>query len=92
MYYLGAVRGRIGNLVTPTMLLYGASGFTYGGAYAKVSLAAVEDLGSPLGVVGSVNLGTVYSNSTWIGGGQQNQILTGWNAGGGAEWMFMSNW
>lgn len=90
--YLGTVRGRVGYLVTPTLLLYGTGGFTYGGAYAKVSQTAVENLGYPLGVIAGVNFGSVYSNSTWIGGGQQNQILTGWNAGGGAEWMFMSNW
>ena len=28
----------------------------------------------------------------WIGGGRQSQILTGWTAGGGGEWMFMPNW
>jgi outer membrane immunogenic protein len=89
--YLGTVRGRVGYLVTPTLLLYGTGGFTYGGAYAKVAQSAVDTLGYPLpaGVLGG---GTVYSNSTWVGGGNQNQILTGWNAGGGVEWMMAPNW
>lgn len=86
--YLGTVRGRVGYLVTPTLMLYGTGGFTYGGAYAKVTQSAVDTLGYPVGST----IGTVYSTATWIGGGQQNQILTGWNAGGGAEWMFMPNW
>lgn len=86
--YLGTVRGRVGYLVTPTLLLYGTGGFTYGGAYAKVTQSAVDTLGYPV----NTQIGTAYSTSTWVGGGQQNQILTGWNAGGGAEWMFMPNW
>jgi outer membrane immunogenic protein len=90
--FLGTVRGRVGYLVMPTLMLYGTGGFTYGGAYAKVTQTAVENLGYPLGVIAGINFGSVYSNSTWIGGGQQNQILTGWNAGGGVEWMFMPNW
>ncbi len=87
--YLGTVRGRLGYLWTPTMLLYATGGFTYGGAYAKVSQTAYENLGYPLNAFGVT---TAYSTATWTGGGRQNQILTGWNVGGGAEWMFMPNW
>lgn len=86
--FLGTVRGRVGYLVMPTLLLYGTGGFTYGGAYAKVTQSAVDTVGYPLGSV----FGTVYSTSTWVGGRQQSQILTGWNAGAGVEWMFMPNW
>ena len=86
--YLGTVRGRLGYLVTPTMLIYGTGGFTYGGAYANVKQSAVETLGyNPVAF-----LPEQYTNQAWMGGGQQNQILTGWNAGGGVEWMFMPNW
>lgn len=86
--YLGTLRGRIGYLVMPTLLVYGTGGFTYGGAYAKVTQTAYDTLGYPV----STAIGTVYSTSTWTGGGRQNQILTGWNAGAGVEWMFMPNW
>jgi outer membrane immunogenic protein len=89
--YLGTVRGRVGYLVMPTLLIYGTGGFTYGGAYAKVAQSAVDTTGYPLpaNVQGGA---TVYSNATWVGGGRQNQILTGWNAGGGVEWMVSPNW
>jgi outer membrane immunogenic protein len=32
--YLGTVRGRVGYLVTPTLLIYGTAGFAYGGVEA----------------------------------------------------------
>ena len=73
--YLGTVRGRIGYLWNPTLLLYGTGGFAYGGAFANV--AQVAGAGD---------------NSLWFGGGQRSQLLTGWTAGGGVEWMFMPNW
>jgi outer membrane immunogenic protein len=89
--WLGTVRGRVGYLVTPTMLAYGTAGFTYGGAYAHINTAAVDNQSFTWnGLNGSHALGGF--NRTYIGGGSQNKILTGWNAGGGVEWMFMPNW
>jgi outer membrane immunogenic protein len=80
--WLGTVRGRVGYLWTPTLLVYGTGGFAYGGAYANVVQSAIGQLGTE----------GVALQSTWIGGGRQSQLLTGWTAGGGAEWMFMPNW
>ena len=81
--WLGTVRGRIGYLWTPTLLVYGTGGFAYGGVYANVIQSAYEN----------VYDGGIYAQTnTWVGGGRQNQLLTGWTAGGGAEWMFMPNW
>ncbi len=82
--WLGTVRGRIGYLWTPTLLVYGTGGFAYGGVYANVVQTAYENVIAPNGAY-------VLTN-TWVGGGRQNQLLTGWTAGGGAEWMFMPNW
>jgi outer membrane immunogenic protein len=84
--WLGTVRGRIGYLVTPTMLLYGSGGLTYGSVYANVSQNALET--QTVNLFGDI--GT--SNASWYGQGQQSQTRTGWNAGGGFEWMFMPNW
>jgi outer membrane immunogenic protein len=80
--WFGAVRSRIGYLWTPTMLLYGTGGFAYGGVYANVVQTAYENVSRRL----------YEQTNTWVGGGRQNQLLTGWTAGGGAEWMFMPNW
>jgi outer membrane immunogenic protein len=89
--WIGTVRGRVGYLVTPTMLAYGTAGFTYGGAYAHITTSAIDSQSFTWnGLHGSHALGGF--NRTYIGGGSQNKILTGWNAGGGVEWMFMPNW
>jgi outer membrane immunogenic protein len=83
--WLGTVRGRVGYLWTPTLLVYGTGGFAYGGAYANVVQSAVGQLNAS-------SEGPVALQSTWIGGGRQSQLLTGWTAGGGVEWMVMPNW
>ncbi len=80
--WLGTVRGRIGYLWTPTLLVYGTGGLAYGNAYANVVQSAVEGYQSSYATF----------QATWLGGGRQNQLLTGWTAGGGVEWMFMPNW
>ena len=81
--WLGTVRGRLGYLWSPTLLIYGTGGLAYGGAWANVAQNGVED----------TNLRGAYElTNTWLGGGRQSQILTGWTAGGGAEWMFAPNW
>jgi len=84
--WLGTVRGRVGYLWTPTLLVYGTGGFAYGGAYANVTQSAIEQWAFTVGV------GNTFSQNSWFGGGRQNQLLTGWTAGGGMEWMFMPNW
>ncbi len=89
--WLGTVRGRIGYLWTPSLLLYGTGGFAYGGVYANVAQSAVENWTWAVGGAGFQAGETVLTNY-WVGGGRQNQPLTGWTAGGGAEWMFMPNW
>jgi outer membrane immunogenic protein len=88
--YLGTIRGRIGYLWTPTLLVYGTGGFAYGGAYANVTQSAnvmLQDHNFPQFGQGYLGWGQGLS-----GGGRQSQLLTGWTAGGGLEWMFMPNW
>ena len=84
--YLGTVRGRIGYLWNPTLLVYGNGGFAYGGTWGNVAQTAANSTTLTLG-------GNVFGTSLLrVGGGQQSQLLTGWTAGGGIEWMFMPNW
>jgi outer membrane immunogenic protein len=42
--WLGTVRGRLGYLYSPNLLIYGTGGFAYGGAYVNVSQSAVENV------------------------------------------------
>lgn len=82
--YLGTLRGRIGFLMTPSLLAYASGGFAYGGARATVSQLSVENFTS--------ETGRIFHTATWTGAGSQNQLLTGWTAGGGFEWLFFHNW
>ena len=78
--YLGTVRARVGYLLTPALLAYGSGGLAYGQAnlITQTSLFAAAPSGALAGfAAGSAN----YSN-----------LLVGWTAGGGMEWMFHPNW
>jgi len=79
--YIGTVRGRIGWLGTPTLLLYGTGGLAYGGVNSSTSM--VQGI-TPL-------LATVTPNA-WGGAGSYSDTRVGWTVGGGLEWMFMPNW
>jgi outer membrane immunogenic protein len=96
--WLGTVRGRLGYLFTPTLLLYATGGLTYGGVYANVNNFATSSTNVGYAYYnssGAVTSSGTYSNSynhTFIGGGNKSSVLVGWNVGGGLEWMFMPNW
>jgi outer membrane immunogenic protein len=74
--YFGTVRGRLGWLATPTLLIYGTGGLAYGGVTSNVALLQA---GLTNGYVG-------------IGGANFADTRVGWTAGGGVEWMFWPNW
>jgi outer membrane immunogenic protein len=75
--YLGTVRGRIGYLINPTLLVYGTGGLAYGGANLNTSIFASD---------------TANVFQPTFGGSSYSSTLVGWTAGGGLEWMFMPNW
>jgi outer membrane immunogenic protein len=75
--YLGTVRGRLGYLVTPSLLVYGTGGLAYGNANYRVASFTRDSLG--LWTAG-------------VGGGSYSALRAGWTAGGGVEWMFWPNW
>lgn len=87
--YLGTVRGRLGVLVTPTLLVYGTGGLAYGGVNASVknyAIGAVDiaALGPPL----DPDVPEAFTSGT----GSYSNTQVGYTAGGGVEWMFMPNW
>jgi outer membrane immunogenic protein len=91
--WFGTVRGRVGYLWTPTMLVYGTGGLTYGGVYANVNSASFASASQSFDRFPT--FAAVFPNGgnfTFVGGGNKSQTLVGWNAGGGIEWMFMPNW
>jgi outer membrane immunogenic protein len=83
LQYLGTVRGKLGYLVTPTMLIYATAGLAYGGV--SINLSQTQIYNSALANV---------SGPVWmaIGNGNYSNTQVGYTAGGGIEWMFMPNW
>ncbi len=79
--YLGTVRGRLGYLVTPTLLAYATGGLAYGGATVDASIAQVFVL-NPAG-----NVGNPYFSA-----GRSSDTRVGWTIGGGLEWLFSPDW
>jgi outer membrane immunogenic protein len=77
--YLGTVRGRVGFLVTPTLLVFGSGGLAYGGVNLRTAFVAQESLGA--GVYPAV-----------LGGSSYSDTRVGWTAGGGVEWLLHPNW
>lgn len=81
LQYIGTVRGRLGYLVTPTLLVYGTGGLAYGGVSASMtnfqSWAYQESSGISAIIAGN---------------GSYASTQVGWTAGGGLEWMFLPNW
>ncbi|MBM3577748.1 MAG: hypothetical protein FJX40_08795 [Alphaproteobacteria bacterium] len=74
--YLGAIRGRLGYLVTPTLAVYGTGGMAYGGVISNGAIFTRR-----IGGTNQTLVNPVYQDS-----------LIGWTAGGGAEWMFTPEW
>lgn len=80
--WLGTVRGRLGYLIIPNLLTYATGGLTYAG-----TSTSYNNTGNFL-----INVDT--ASYPYFGGGyggltsSQSNIRTGWNVGGGAEWMF----
>ncbi len=75
--YLGTVRGRLGFLATPTLLVFGSGGLAYGGMNFTAGLFQT-----------SSNSNFPYSAVS----ADYNDARIGWTAGGGVEWMFAPNW
>ena len=78
--YLSTVRGQIGYLVRPALLLYVTGGLAFGGVSLSLN-------GSQTGF-------NVHPDFLGVGPGYSslNGTQVGWTAGGGVEWMFMPNW
>ncbi|MBY6240237.1 outer membrane protein [Methylosinus sp. Sm6] len=74
--YLGTVRGRIGLLATPTLLLYATGGLAYGDVGSSVSIS-------------QANLPFAPSFASF---GRYSDLRVGWTAGGGLEWLLAPKW
>ncbi|ATQ67020.1 MULTISPECIES: outer membrane protein [Methylosinus] len=74
--YLGTMRGRVGFLAAPTLLLYATGGLAYG------------EVGSTV-TIGQANLPFAPSFGSF---GGYSDLRVGWTAGGGLEWLLAPKW
>ena len=79
--YLGTVRGRLGWLATPAVLLYGTGGLAYGQVNVSNTISVAQNCGP-----GCVFLTPPTSF------GSSSVTRAGWVVGGGLEWMFAPHW
>ena len=82
--YLGTVRGRLGFLFTPTLLVYGTGGLAYGGVSSSTSIAQFNNdcVFFP---------GNCLAPASFASGSFSNS-RAGWTVGGGGEWLFAPKW
>ena len=86
--YLGTVRGRLGYLVTPTLLAFVSGGLAYGGVSSSASI--LQNISGPVDGVffpGQGGIAGAYFTSSAF-----SDTRVGWTVGAGAEWMFLPNW
>ncbi len=77
--FFATLRGRLGFLVTPSLLAYGTAGFAFG--HVSTTTALAEAVGGPC-FCGPPAAVAASSSTT----------LPGWTAGGGLEWMIAPQW
>jgi outer membrane immunogenic protein len=82
--YLGTLRGRLGYLVTPGLLLYGTGGLAYGRAEASTAISQTNN--DCVFAPGACVQTTSATAGTFSG------TRVGWTVGAGAEWMLWDNW
>jgi outer membrane immunogenic protein len=85
------IRGRIGWLATPNLMIFGTGGWAYG----QTRQSATFTFASPLvGTTGAGAGGFVVTctNNASCYSGSSTANNSGWTAGGGVEWMFDRHW
>lgn len=77
--WLGTVRGRLGYLFTPNLVVYGTGGLAYGDAKSSTSVSQTLN--------GFNGIAPNYSSAASVSG-----TRAGWTVGGGIEWMIFPRW
>lgn len=88
--WLGTVRGRLGVLAAPTLLVYGTGGLAYGEAKASTTIS--QTASCIFGTVGSSCPGAGGQTVSYGSTGAFSETRAGWTLGGGLEWMFAPHW
>jgi outer membrane immunogenic protein len=90
--WYGTVRGRLGGLVTPSLLIYGTGGFAYGQVKEDIaSVLKAPTLGGSTFTFGTCTGPVGPAGGAPCGAGASSPGPTGWAAGGGAEYALFRN-
>jgi outer membrane immunogenic protein len=89
--WYGTVRGRVGWLATPNLLLFGTGGFAYGRVRDSADYTTSATPGLFLST-GPGGISVVCSPGVACMVGSSSAIKTGWTAGGGVEWLLDQHW
>lgn len=89
--YIGTVRGRVGFLVTPALLVYGAGGFAYGGLSMNVAQTQTSNF-TRTQLIGPNAGATISGGRIALSGANYSSTQVGYAVGGGLEWMFLPDW
>ena len=84
-----AVRGRIGWLATPNLLLFGTGGFAYGKVAGSANYLTS---GNPAAFFPLAGVWAICTSGVICFAGSSSEIRTGWTAGGGVEWLLDQHW
>jgi outer membrane immunogenic protein len=86
--WFGTLRGRLGFLATPNLLLYATGGLAYGEATSRGNINNVS--GVSIAIAGNPVLFCQSHSTCYTGSNGDTQV--GWTAGIGGEWKFSPNW
>lgn len=85
------VRGRIGWLATPNLMVFATGGLAYGQTRNSATLTFVSPLPGSTGAGAGGFVVTCLVNTACYSGASM-ATNAGWTAGGGMEWMFDRHW
>ena len=89
--WYGTVRGRLGWLATPNLLIFGTGGLAYGRTDQSANFVFGSNINAPLpGAAGGFTTNCVTNAVCYSGSSSTTKI--GWAAGGGIEWLLNRHW
>jgi outer membrane immunogenic protein len=93
LQWFGTLRGRLGFLATPNLLLYGTGGLAYGETRASGTISIAPPPGfSNSTSVGGLSCAATGPATTVCYSGSGSRTSVGWAAGAGGEYKLSANW
>jgi outer membrane immunogenic protein len=89
--WFGTVRGRLGYLATPDLLLFGTGGFAYGRTEVSANIANTSNFTNNIETGGAIIIRLSCVGNNICIGDSDSRTSTGWTAGGGFEWALGSH-